>query len=162
PNGEFSSIARSRLAAFNDPKEPISRSTSTAEPVGIDPATKTAEANIKTEEDLQLDRDDRREIQRRLKALGFSTPGNGPVNDDTRRAITNWQTMRGYPVSGFLNNLQQTALKAEAMPKSAEKDRDDDEEDSRSSRGRRHGGGGGGRGGGAPVFFGGGGGGFGP
>jgi hypothetical protein len=30
-------------------------------------------------------------------------------------AITNWQTARGYPVSGFLNDLQLDALKAEAF-----------------------------------------------
>jgi len=157
PDGAFSTIARSRIAALNDPKAPISRSASPIEPV-IDPATKTTDANMKTEEDINLDRDQRRDVQRRLKALGFATPVNGKFNDETRRAITNWQSARGYPVSGFLNNLQFNAMKTEALPKTAEKDRDDDDDSSsRSSRRERHhgGGGGGGRGGGAPFIGGG-------
>jgi hypothetical protein len=162
PDGVFSSIARARVAALNDPKAPISRSASPIEPV-IDPATKTTDANMKTEEDINLDRDQRRDVQRRLKALGFATPVNGKFNDETRRAITNWQSARGYPVSGFLNNLQFDAMKTESMPKTAEKEKDEDEDsDSKSSsRRERHrgGGGGGGRGGGAPFI---GGGGFGP
>ena len=160
PDGVFSSIARARVAALNDPKAPISRSASPIEPV-IDPATKTTDANMKTEEDVNLDRDQRRDVQRRLKALGFATPVNGKFNDETRRAITNWQSARGYPVSGFLNNLQFDAMKTEALPKTAEKDKDEDEDSgskSSSRRERHHGGGGGGRGGGAPFI----GGGFGP
>ena len=142
PDGMFSSIARARIAALNDPKAPTSRSTS-PEPV-IDPATKTTEANIKTEEDIDLDRDAKRSVQRRLKGLGFATPVTGKFSDETRRAITNWQSARGYPVSGFLNNLQYAALKAEGLPKTAEKDQDEDEKPSRNSKQRSGGGGGGG------------------
>ena len=159
PDGSFSSIARSRIAALNDPKAPTARSLSPSEPV-IDPATKTTEANIQTEESIDLDRDARRSVQRRLKALGFATPVTGKFADETRRAITNWQSVRGYPVSGFLNNLQYGALKAEALPKVVEKDDDEDAKPAQSSRRRSGGGGGGGGGGGrgpgnAGAFFGG-------
>jgi len=156
PDGAFSGIARARIAALNDPKAPISRST-TPEPIEIDPATKTAEANSMTEDAISLDRDDRRGVQRRLKALGFATPVSGKFGEETRRAITNWQSARGYPSSGFLNSLQMTALKSEGMPKTAEKD-DDDESRSSGRSSRRSRGGGGrsyrGGGGGPPIFFG--------
>ena len=155
PDGSFSSIARSRIAALNDPKAPAVRSLSPIEPV-IDPATKTAEANLQTEESIDLDRDARRSVQRRLKALGFATPVSGKFTDETRRAITNWQSVRGYPVSGFLNNLQYSALKAEAPPKAAEKEKDeDDDKPARSSKRRSGGGGGGGGPGAAGAFIGG-------
>lgn len=148
PDGVFSGIARARIAALNDPKSPMSRSASPKEPA-IDPATKTTEANSTTEDDIGLDRDTRRNVQRRLKALGFATPVNGRFGEETRRAITNWQSARGYPVSGFLNNLQFDALKAEGMPKTAEKEADDDDKPSRGHRRYRGGGGG------PPAFFGG-------
>ena len=154
PDGSFSSIARSRIAALNDPKAPTVRSLSPVEPV-IDPVTKTAEANIQTEESIDLDRDARRSVQRRLKALGFATPVTGKFNDETRRAITNWQSARGYPVSGFLNNPQYSALKAEAPPKAAEKEKDEDDDKPRNSKRRSGGGGGGGGPGAAGAFIGG-------
>jgi uncharacterized caspase-like protein len=154
PDGSFSSIARSRIAALNDPKTPVVRSLSPVEPV-IDPATKTAEANIQTEESIDLDRDARRSVQRRLKALGFATPVSGKFTDETRRAITNWQSVRGYPVSGFLNDLQYSALKAEGPPKAAEKEKDEDEDKPARSSSRRRSGGGGGGPGAAGAFIGG-------
>lgn len=149
PDGSFSSIARSRIAELHDPKSPISRSTSSNEPV-IDPATKTTEANIKTEEEIDLARDTRRDVQRRLKALGFATPVSGQFSDETRRAITNWQSARGYPVSGFLNRLQYSALKTEVLPKTAASDDEDAKPARKTSRARasNSGGGGGGNGGG--------------
>jgi uncharacterized caspase-like protein len=150
PDGLFSSIARARIAALSDA---TGRPTSPKEPV-IDPATKTADANSRTEEGMSLDRDMRRNVQRRLKALGFATPVNGKFGEETRRAITNWQSARGYPVSGFLNNLQFDALKAEGMPKVAEKDTDDDDKPTRSSR-RQHRSNGNAGGGGPPqILFG--------
>lgn len=131
PSGEFSSIARARLAELNDPKNPISRSTS-SDAVDVDPATKTADANIKTEQDVALDQNSRRDVQRRLKLLGFATPVSGKFSDETRRAITNWQAARGYPVSGFLNKLQYTALKAEPLPKVV--DSEDEEQPRKRAR----------------------------
>jgi peptidoglycan hydrolase-like protein with peptidoglycan-binding domain len=79
-------------------------------------------------------------VQRRLSALGFATPTAGQFTDETRRAITNWQSARGYPVSGFINKLQYEALRAEALPKTAAKD--DYDKPSRPAR-RASGGGGG-------------------
>jgi hypothetical protein len=163
PGGAFESIARARVADLQAAKDnPSAAITRTTGPVEVDPATRTTDATIKTEEDINLDRDSRRLVQRRLKALGFATPTSGKFTDETRRAINNWQSARGYPQSGFLNRLQYAALNAEVMPKTADKD---DEEDDKPAPRRRAsgGGGGGGRGGGggadAPAavgkFFGG-------
>jgi hypothetical protein len=144
PNGSFGPLARARLAKLETGggEAATASRNATAE---VDPATKTDTANRSTEDDLDLDRDAKRDVQRRLTALGFATPVNGRFTDPTRTAIKNWQTVRGYSVSGFLNKPQYTALRAEALPKVAEKDH---EEPTRSSRRRSGGGGGGGGGGG--------------
>ena len=78
-------------------------------------------------------------MQRRLSALGFATPTAGQFTDETRRAITNWQSARGYPVSGFINKLQYEALREEALPQTAEKENAD--VTTRSTRKRSSGGG---------------------
>jgi uncharacterized caspase-like protein len=123
PGGAFETIARARIAELHDAKDnPKATVTRTTTPVEADPAVRTTDATMKTEEDLDLDRDARRSVQRRLKVLGFETPASGRFTEETRRAITNWQSARGYPVSGFLNQLQYNALKAEALPKTVEQD----------------------------------------
>ena len=129
PGGAFESIARARVAELHAAKDnPNAAVTRTTTPVEVDPAVHTTDATTQTEDDLGLDRNSRRVVQRKLKALGFETPTTGKFNEETRRAINNWQSARGYPQSGFLNKLQLTALKQEALPKTAAKD--DDEEES--------------------------------
>jgi len=124
PNGAFSSIARARIAELHEAKtnpQVASRSTSTAAPTveAIDPAVRTMEATVKTENELDLNKSVRVEIQRRLKALGFVTNTNGRFTAETRQALKNWQGARNYPDSGFLNKLQLNALRAEEVPKAA-------------------------------------------
>jgi hypothetical protein len=153
PNGAFSPIARARLASLQDAKQNPTNSralTPTSEPAkAIDPAVHTVESSRKTEEGLGLERRDRIDIQRRLKALGFATNTKGRFGDDTRRAIKNWQGARNYPDSSFLNQLQWDALRAEEVPKAALADNsDEDDKPARhESRRSRHSGGGGGGGG---------------
>jgi uncharacterized caspase-like protein len=160
PNGAFASIARARLAEIQVAKvDPAAGAVTTAarSTGGIDPAVRTAEASQATEDALGLDRDARRDLQRRLSALGFSTRGNsGKFDGDTRRAIKSWQSARGYTDSGFLNKLQHDALRTEIVPSSTARD------DNGPRRNRSHGGGGGGGGGfpgngsaAAGAFFGG-------
>lgn len=65
-----------------------------------------------TEEALTLERADRREIQRRLTLLGFSTRGvDGVFGAGSRTAITEWQTSQNLPATGFLNETQVAALR---------------------------------------------------
>jgi len=133
PDGAFSSIARARLAAI-DTRESASNSRTLSQ--DIDPAVHTADSSRQTEDALSLDRSDVRDIQKRLKALGFSTATDGRMGDDTRRAIKNWEAARNYPSSGYLNKLQWDALRAEDIPKSALADDDSSDDSShRSSAG---------------------------
>src|SRR3979490_810796 len=72
----------------------------------VDPATLTDEATQVTEDQISLDKGQRRDVQRRLTGLGFDTKVNGKFDESTRAVITRWQAARGYPKSGYLNKLQ--------------------------------------------------------
>jgi len=82
---------------------------------GIDPATFKDEANQTTEDQIGLDKGQRRDVQRRLTGLGFDTKVTGVFNEGTRGVITRWQAARGYPKSGYLNRLQHKALLTEIV-----------------------------------------------
>jgi peptidoglycan hydrolase-like protein with peptidoglycan-binding domain len=106
---------------------------------GVDPATFTEEANQTTEDQIRLNRTQRREIQRRLNGLGFETKATGKFNDDTRAAIERWQAARGYPKSGYFNRLQHKALISEPKPATQASSSEDSTESPRR-RSRRSGG----------------------
>jgi peptidoglycan hydrolase-like protein with peptidoglycan-binding domain len=148
PNGTFKSLALARIASLQDGPSTATRNLTT----GIDPATFTEEADQTAEDQLGLDKGQRRDVQRRLTGLGFDTKVNGRFDEDTRTAITRWQAARGYPKTGFLNKLQLNALQSEIVAtRVASTDGSGDE----SVRHSRHSGGGGGgrhyhRGGGGP------------
>ncbi|SUZ34082.1 hypothetical protein ROE7235_03864 [Roseibaca ekhonensis] len=60
---------------------------------------------------MALDRDTRREVQRRLSLIGFDTKGvDGALGPNSRAAIQAWQQSNGFPVSGYLNQAQKIAL----------------------------------------------------
>ena len=153
PNGQFKSLALARIASLQDGPSTTTRNLTT----GIDPATFKEEANQVTEDQIGLDKGQRRDVQRRLTGLGFDTKVNGKFDDNTRAVITRWQAARGYPKSGFLNKLQHKALLTEIVATTQTSSRDDS--DDKPSRRRRGGGGGGGGhhyrggGGGGPGGF---------
>src|SRR6201999_3722643 len=165
PNGQFKTLALSRMAALENgtlpdkEKSDVTRNLTAA----VDPATFTDDSSQLTEDQIGLDKGQRRDVQRRLNGLGFDTKVTGVFNDDTRTVLKRWQAARGYPVTGYLNKLQHKALLGEIVSASA--GRDDDSSSSSEDRprrgggggggggGRRHGGGGGG--GGPPPFIGG-------
>ena len=128
---------------------------------GIDPATFTEEASQMTEDQLGLDRSQRRDVQRRLTGLGFDIKATGKFDEATRAVITRWQAARGYPKTGYLNALQHKALQSEILATrgSVASSNDGDDEPSRPARRRGGGGGrhyqGGGGGGGPGGLFGG-------
>jgi hypothetical protein len=80
PNGTFKSIALARIAALQDGPSTATRNLTT----GIDPATFTEESNQTTEDQIGLDKGQRRDVQRRLTGLGFDTKVNGTFDEDTR------------------------------------------------------------------------------
>jgi hypothetical protein len=158
PNGTFKSIALTRIAALQDGPSTTTRNLTTGS--GIDPQTFSEDASQVTEDQLGLDRSQRRDVQRRLTSLGFDTKASGKFDDATRTVITRWQAARGYPKSGYLNALQHKALQSEILTTRVASASSDDSDDEPSRTSRHHGGGGGGghyhRGGGGPgSFFGG-------
>jgi hypothetical protein len=156
PNGTFKPLALARIASLQDGPSTTTRNLTT----GIDPATFTDEADQTSEDQIGLDKGQRRDVQRRLNGLGFDTKVTGKFDEATRAVIMRWQAARGYPKAGFLNTLEHKALVAEIVStRVASVDDSSDDEPARHSR--RSGGGGGGRryyrgggGGGPGAFFG--------
>ncbi|MDB5606646.1 MAG: hypothetical protein JWP25_3546 [Bradyrhizobium sp.] len=154
PNGQFKSLALARIASLENGPSTTTRNLTT----GIDPATFSEDANQTTEDQIGLDKGQRRDVQRRLTGLGFDTKINGKFDEQTRAVITRWQAARGYPKTGFLNKLQHKALLTEIVSATQTSSGDDESSDDRPAR-RHHSGGGGG---GGRHYRGGGGGGGGP
>jgi hypothetical protein len=113
PNGQFRSLALSRIASLESGAKDAAATRNLS--AGIDPATFTAESNLTTEDQIGLDKGQRRDVQRRLNGLGFDTKVTGKFDDATRSVITRWQAARGYPKSGYLNRLQHRALLTEIV-----------------------------------------------
>src|SRR5437868_6789139 len=153
PNGQFKSLALTRIAALQDGPTNVTRNLTT----GIDPATFTEDADQVSEDQLGLDKGQRRDVQRRLTGLGFDTKVSGKFDEATRSVIRRWQAARNYPSTGYLNQLQHKALLSEIVStRVASSDEAGDDEAVHHSR--RSGGGGGRhyRGGGGPgALFGG-------
>jgi uncharacterized membrane protein YgcG len=141
PNGQFKSLALARIASLENGPSTTTRNLTT----GIDPATFTAESNQTTEDQIGLDKGQRRDVQRRLTGLGFDTKVNGKFDDDTRSVIRRWQAARGYPTNGFLNKLQHKALLTEIVATTAASSSSSDDSDDKPARRHSNGGGGGGR-----------------
>ncbi|MCK1360122.1 caspase family protein [Bradyrhizobium sp. 199] len=111
PNGQFKALALARLAAIKSGPSTATR-TLTA---GVDPATFTEEATQLTEDQVGLDKTQRRDVQRRLTGLGFDTKQTGAFSEETRSVLKRWQSARGYPSSGYLNKHQHKALLSEVV-----------------------------------------------
>jgi peptidoglycan hydrolase-like protein with peptidoglycan-binding domain len=106
-----------------------------------------------TEDQLGLDKNQRRDVQRRLTGLGFDVKTTGKFDESTRGVITRWQAARGYPKTGYLNAMQHKALLSEIV---ATRINSDDTSDDAPTASRRSSGGGGRRsrgGGGPPNLF---------
>ena len=111
PNGQFKPLALARLAAIQNGPSTTTRNLN----AGVDPATFTEDATQLTEDQIGLDKGQRRDVQRRLTGLGFDTKVTGVFNDETRSVLKRWQAARGYPSTGFLNKLQHKALLSEIV-----------------------------------------------
>jgi uncharacterized caspase-like protein len=111
PNGQFKALALARLAAIQNGPSTATRNLN----AGVDPATFTDDASQLTEDQIGLDKGQRRDVQRRLNGLGFDTKVTGAFTDETRTVLKRWQAARGYPSTGFLNKLQHKALLSEIV-----------------------------------------------
>jgi Caspase domain/Putative peptidoglycan binding domain len=144
PNGQFKSLALARIASLENGPSTTTRNLTT----GIDPATFTEDANQTTEDQIGLEKGQRRDVQRRLTGLGFDTKVTGKFDEQTRAVITRWQNARGYPKTGYLNKLQHKALLSEIVSTTQTSSSDDSDDKPAAPRARRSSGGGGGGGGG--------------
>ena len=124
PNGQFKSLALARIASLQDGPSTATRNLTT----GVDPATFKEESNQVTEDQIGLDKGQRRDVQRRLNGLGFDTKVTGKFEEQTRSVIRRWQAARGYPTSGYLNKLQHKALLTEIVATAPSASSDDGEE----------------------------------
>jgi peptidoglycan hydrolase-like protein with peptidoglycan-binding domain len=140
PSGQFKSLALARIAALESGPSTTTRNLS----AGVDPATFTEEANQATEDQIGLDKGQRRDVQRRLTGLGFDTKVTGKFDEQTRAVIARWQVARGYPKSGYLNRLQHKALLGEIVAATQTSSSDDSDASARRHSGGRHRSGGGG------------------
>ena len=151
PNGTFKSLALARIASLQDGPSTTTRNLSAA----VEPSTFTEEADQTAEDQIGLDKGQRRDVQRRLTGLGFDTKINGKFDEETRVVIMRWQVARGYTKTGFINRLQLKALQSEIVSTRVASSDSDDEPAHRS---HHSGGGGGGHyrggGGGPGALFG--------
>jgi uncharacterized caspase-like protein len=144
PNGQFKALALARLAAIKSGPSTTTRNLN----AGVDPATFTDDSTQLTEDQIGLDKGQRRDVQRRLNGLGFDTKVTGTFNDETRAVLKRWQAARGYPSTGYLNKLQHKALLSEIVATTpATASEDSPKPARRASAPSNNGGGGGHRGG---------------
>src|SRR5260221_6343348 len=94
----------------------------------VDPATLPDESTQLTEDQIGLDKGQRRDVQRRLTGLGFDTKITGKFDEPTRAVITRWQAARGYPKTGYLNKLQHKAMLTEIVSAATSAGSSDDED----------------------------------
>src|SRR5262249_19166138 len=121
PGGQFRSLALARIAALQNGTSTQTRAMTT----GVDPAIYTEQGNMLSEDQIGLNRNQRRDVQRRLTGLGFDTKASGNFDATTRNVIKRWQAARGYPESGFLTKLQYNALATEITPEKSASGGDD-------------------------------------
>ncbi len=158
PNGVFKSLALARIAMLQgkpDPNPNTTRNLSDA-----------SSSDQVAEDQIGLDKGQRRDVQRRLSKLGFDLHVTGKFDDETRGVIKRWQAVRGYPDTGYLNKEQHAALISENLAARAPSEIEDSSsssssgDDSRSHHTRHYSGGGGrrtyarGGSGGPGAFFG--------
>ena len=110
PDGQYRSLALAMIHTMEHGlvwREPYRWSDSAA------PSTDDDDANQMTEDWIGLNKTQRRDVQRRLIALGFDIEITGRLDHNTRSVIKRWQAARHYPVSGYLNAKQLKALSDE-------------------------------------------------
>jgi hypothetical protein len=140
PGGQFRSLALARIAALQNGASTQTRALTT----GVDPAIYTEIGSQLSGDQIGLDRNQRRDIQRRLTGLGFDTKATGAFDPNTRIVIKRWQAARGYPESGFLNKHQHKALVGEIVPARSASTEEEERPAPRQRQQRQQGGGGGG------------------
>ena len=108
PGGKFEILARNRLKRLTDLQEETAHhvvAIPTVPTTGTSPdSSLLPPAPEMVERSLNLEREDRRQLQIGLAALGFDPgPADGVFGHGTRGAISKWQTSRFAKATGYLN-----------------------------------------------------------
>ena len=107
PSGIFTTLVRNRLKRLTDLQETAHHVAAipTVPTTGTSPdSSLLPPAPEMIERSLNLEREDRRQLQIGLAALGFDPgPADGVFGHGTRGAISKWQTSRFAKATGYLN-----------------------------------------------------------
>jgi hypothetical protein len=108
PTGQFAQFAKNRIAKFKAAAISATKEASSEDELKM-------VGTSKTENVIGLDNETRREINMRLKAIGFDPGGvSGKFGPASRRAIAQWQTSRQLPTTGYLTNAQKVTLETQS------------------------------------------------
>jgi uncharacterized caspase-like protein len=120
PSGVYSAMARNRIARLHPPNGAAPRASGATaladSPVDFSSEDLKAEIGTQqTEKSLDLTREKRKDVQRRLTVLEFK-PGklSGVFDEKTRAAIIEWQNGHKLQPTGWLGPRQYSALLAES------------------------------------------------
>ena len=112
PNGSFAGLAAARVFRLAPPPQVAA----VGRTIGEQDIAKEV-GTAKTETALALAPTARREMQARLKALGFDPGRIGTsFQPPFRKALADWQRSRGMIETGYLTALQRTALQEQSEP----------------------------------------------
>lgn len=119
PQGKFASIAKSRTQALMaEEPDAVEDGQPTVVKAPAAPSAgdgRTTAIGTPDTETYLLDRTTRREVQGRLTSLGFATGGvDGAFGPRSRQAVSQWQSVAGVPVTGFINYEQLAKLRADS------------------------------------------------
>jgi uncharacterized caspase-like protein len=108
PTGQFAQFAKNRIAKFKAAAILATKEQSSEDELKL-------AGSSKTENVIGLDNETRRQINMRLKAIGFD-PGavNGKFGPASRRAIAQWQNSRQFPATGYLTSAQKVTLETQS------------------------------------------------
>ncbi len=113
PEGKFAALAASRIYRLKQEREKTTSSLASTSPAALDPEL-AALSPEEREARLELDRNERRELQRRLKYAGFDPGGaDGVLGQRSRAAILSWQESISDPPTGYITEVQLERLKRE-------------------------------------------------
>ncbi len=107
PGGTYEALARNRLARLTvspDEKPDVQVAVTHDEPERVVSPEPAPPAPEMVETSLGLERDERRQIQKGLAALGFDPgPADGLFGQRTRASIGGWQSSQGGNETGYLD-----------------------------------------------------------
>ena len=107
PGGTYEALARNRLARLTeqpDEKPDVQVAVTPDEPEPVVSPEPSAPAPEAVEATLELNRQERRQIQMGLASLGFDPgPADGLFGQRTRNAIGSWQESQGTTATGHLD-----------------------------------------------------------